>query len=207
MVIRGETNIIKIYDYTNLIDLDEYDVSDFKDLERLKETVASFLDSGEADALSLDVDLSGIVPESAEIEINDKVYTIDDVEYKNISLNEIVANSFKEGDVVLILNANGDGYFEYEENPDISDLKIGYTACDIEGVDNDFYNTFCDLILPNDVESNEKLEVTATNFYPKSEINATLYILKEGVLERVVDIDILHEGWDLLEDIIQVEYN
>jgi len=208
MVIRGEANIIKIYDYSYLISLDEYDLTDSRDLERLKESVASFLESQEADALTLDTDLNGIIPDTAEIEIDDRVYGVGDIEYKNINLNDVVSENFKEGDLVLILSANGDGYFEYEENPNISELKIGYTACDIEGVDNNFYETFCDLILPNEVELNgEKLEVIASNFYPKSEMMATLYVVKGGVLERVVDVDILHDGWDLIEDIIQVEYD
>jgi len=206
MVIRGETNIIKLYDYSYLINLNEYDLSDLKELERLKESVASFLESQEADAMSLEVDLNGVIPDTAQIEVDEKVYEVGDIEYKNINLNDVVANSFKEGDLVLLLSANGDGYFEYEENPNISELKICYTACDIEGVDNSFYENFCDLILPNEIEVNgKKLEVIASNFYPKSEMIATLYIVKGGVLERVVDVDILHDGWDLIEDIIQVE--
>jgi hypothetical protein len=113
---------------------------------------------------------------------------------------------------VLLLRASGDGYFEYEINPKIDEVKIGYTACDIEAPDNEFYNTFCDLLLPYSVEiKGEKAEVVSNNFYPKDEMTADLYVVKEedGVkfLDKVSEIDVMHFGWDLLEDIIQVDYD
>jgi hypothetical protein len=212
MVIRGESNIIKVYDYSYLINLDEYDLNDSKEIERLNEAVVSFLDSGEAESLSLNEELIGVTPDTAEIEIEESTYTAEDVEYINKNVNDIVAENFKVGDVVLLLRAKGEGYFEYEINPKIDELKIGYTACDIEMPDNEFYNNFCDLLLPYVVEINgEKAEVVANNFYPKDEMMAELYVVKEedGVkfLDKITEIDVMHFGWDLLEDIIQVDYD
>jgi hypothetical protein len=212
MVIRGETNIMKVYDYSYLINLDEYDLTDSKELERLNETVVSFLDAGEAEALSLNEELIGIIPDDAEIEIDENIYTAEDVEYINRYVNDIVNENFKVGDVLLFLRGNGDGYFEYDINPKIDELKIGYTACDIEAPDNEFYNNFCDLLLPYAVEINgEKAEVVANNFYPKSEMMAELYVVKEedGVkfLDKVTEIDVMHFDWDLFEDLIQVDYD
>jgi hypothetical protein len=212
MVIRGETNIIKVYDYTYLINLDEYDLSDFKEIERLNETVVSFLDAGEAESLTLNQELIGVIPDSVEIEIGDNVYSSEDVDYENILLSEIVDKNFKVGDTILLLRANGDGYFEYEENPSIDDLQIGYTACDIDTPDNEFYNFFCDLLLPYEVKiAQEKAEVIANNFYPKDEMMAELYVVKEegGVkfLDKVTEIDVMHFGWDLFEDLIQIDYD
>jgi hypothetical protein len=212
MIIRGNTNIIKIYDYSYLINLNEYDLADSKEIERLNDAVASFLDSGEAEALTLNEELIGINPDGLEIEIEDNRYTTEDIEYINKNINDIINENFKIGDIVLLFRANGEGFFEYEQNPKIDELKIGYTACDIEMPDNDFYNNFCDLILPKTVEINgEKTEVIANNFYPKSEMIAGLYVVKEeeGVkfLDKVTEIDVMHVGWDLLEDIIQVDYD
>jgi hypothetical protein len=212
MVIRGETNIIKVYDYTYLINLDEYDLSDFKEIERLNETVVSFLDAGEAESLSLNTELMGIIPDTAEIEIEDNIYTAEDIDYSNKYLNQIVDENFKVGDVVLFLRANGDGYFEYEENPAVDELQIGYTACDVDAPDNEFYNFFCDLLLPYEVEiGGKKAEVVANIFYPKDEMMAELYIVKEedGVkfLDKITEIDVMHFGWDLFEDLIQVDYD
>jgi hypothetical protein len=212
MVIRGETNIMKVYDYSYLINLDEYDLTDSREIERLNETVVSFLDAGEAEALSLNEELIGVIPDDAEIEIGDNVYSSEDVEYINRYVNDIVNQYFKLGDVLLFLRGNGEGYFEYEEKPSIDELKIGYTACDIEVPDNEFYNNFCDLLLPYFVEINgEKAEVVANNFYPKSEMTAELYVVKEeeGVkfLDKVTEIDVMHFGWDLFEDLIQVDYD
>jgi uncharacterized radical SAM superfamily protein len=56
----------------------------------------------------------------------------------------------------------------------------------------------------------EKLEVVATNFYPKDTIIAEVYQVKEDVgkyLQKICDIDVLHFGWDDFEDIIQVDYD
>jgi hypothetical protein len=212
MVIRGNTNIIKVYDYSYLINLDEYDLSDSKEIERLNDAVVSFLDSGEAEALSLNKELIGVSPDNAEIEIEENEYSAEDIEYINKNVNDIVNENFKVGDIILLIRANGDGYFEYDNNPKIDELKIGYIACDVEAPDNEFYNNFCDLLLPNCVEINgQKTEVVVNNFYPKSEIMAELYTVKEedGVkfLDKVSEIDVMHFGWDLFEDLIQVEYN
>jgi hypothetical protein len=212
MVIRGETNIMKVYDYSYLINLDEYDLTDSREIERLNETVVSFLDAGEAEALSLNEELIGVIPDDAEIEIGDNVYSSEDVEYINRYVNDIVNENFKVGDILLFLRGNGDGYFEYDENPSIDEVKVGYTACDIEAPDNEFYNNFCDLLLPYSMEINgQKAEVVANNFYPKSEMMAELYVVKEedGVkfLDKVTEIDVMHFDWDLFEDLIQVDYD
>ena len=213
MIIRGEANIIKVYDLTPLVDLESYDLADAKDLENFQETVVSFVDSGEAEAVDLPEDLVGVVPDSAEIEINDNTYTFEDVEYINKSVDELISENFEEGDVLLLLQANGDGYFEYEENPNIEDVKIGYTACDIETPDEPVYDFFCDLMLPKIVEvNNERLEPIATNFYPKDTMVGEVYVVRvneEGnkYLERVAEIDVMHFHWDLFEDIIQVDYD
>ena len=212
MIIRGDSNIIKVYDLTPLIDIESYDLSDSKDLENFQETVVSFIDSGEAEAVDLPEDLVGIVPDTAEIEINDNTYTFEDVEYINKSVDELISENFEEGDVLLLLQGNGDGYFEYEENPEIDDLKIGYTACDIDTPEEPIYDFFCDLILPKIVEiKGEKIEPIATNFYPKDTIIGEVYIVRKEdgnkYLEKVADIDVMHFHWDLFEDIIQVDYD
>jgi len=212
MIIRGESNIIKIYDLTSLVDMENYDFSDARDIENFKESVASFLDAKEADAVNLPEDLIGIVPDGAEIEINGEVYTFEDVEYINKNINELISENFKEGDVVCLLQANGDGYFEYDENPDVKELKIGYSACDIELPDESVYDFFCDLMLPKIVKAgSRRLEVTASNFYPKSEAVAEVYEVREdgGVkyLQKLTQIDMLHFQWDEFEDIIQVDYD
>jgi hypothetical protein len=129
MIIRGDTNIIKIYDYSYLINLDDYDLDDSKEIERLKENVAAYLDSGEAEALSLNEDLTGINPEGIEIEIENKIFTAEDIDYINKDIDKIINENFKTGDIILLLKTNGDGYFEYEKNPDINEIKIGYSAC------------------------------------------------------------------------------
>ncbi|EDM23544.1 hypothetical protein [Caminibacter mediatlanticus] len=212
MIIRGESNIIKVYDLTPLIDIESYDLSDSKELENFQETVVSFIDSGEAEAVDLPEDLIGIVPDTAEIEINDNTYTFEDVEYINKSVDELISENFEEGDLLLLLQGNGDGYFEYEENPDINDLKIGYTACDIDTPEEPVYDFFCDLMLPKIVEvKNERIEIVATNFYPKNIIIGEVYIVRKEdgnkYLEKVADIDVMHFHWDLFEDIIQVDYD
>jgi len=211
MVIRGETNLIKVYDLTPVIDLENYDLSESSDIQRLQETIGSYIDAGEAEAVSLPTNLVGVLPDSAEIEINDNVYTFEDVEYKNKSVDELISENFNEGDVILLLQGNGDGYFEYELNPDINDVKIGYTACDIEAPDEPIYDFFCDLMLPDLVEVNgEKLDIIASNFYPKDTLVAEVYVVREDngkYLEKVAEVDILHEHWDLFEDIIQVDYD
>ncbi len=207
MIIRGESNIIKVYDLTPVIDIDSYDFSDSKELERFQDTVVSFLDAGEVEAVNLPTDLIGVVPDSAEIEINENVYTFEDVTYKNRSVDELITQNFNEGDVILLLQANGDGYFEYEINPDINDLQIGYTACDVDTPDEPVYEFFCDLMLPDDLYVNEeKIELVASNFYPKDTMVAEVYKVVDGVLERIAEIDVMHFGWDLFEDLIQVEY-
>jgi len=211
MVIRGETNLIKVYDLTPVIDLENYDLSESSDIQRLQETIGSYIDAGEAEAVSLPTNLVGVLPDSAEIEINDNVYTFEDVEYKNKSVDELISENFNEGDVILLLQGNGDGYFEYELNPDINDVKIGYTACDIEAPDEPIYDFFCDLMLPDLVEVNgEKVDIIASNFYPKDTLVAEVYVVREDngkYLEKVAEVDILHEHWDLFEDIIQVDYD
>ena len=214
MVIRGESNIIKVYDLTPLVDIESYDFADGKELERFQETVVSFVDSGEAEAVDLPEDLIGIVPDTAEIEIGDEVYTFEDVEYINKTVDELITEHFEEGDALLLLQGNGDGYFEYEENPsNIDDMRIGYTACDVKTPDENVYKFFCDLMLPKIVEvKGERLEPVATNFYPKDTMVAEVYVVRineEGdkYLERVAEIDYLHFHWDLFEDIIQVDYD
>ncbi len=212
MVIRGETNIIKVYDLTPLVNVEEYDLYDSKELERFQDTVASYIDSGEAEALSFETELIGTVPENTEIEIGEDTYFFEDVEYINKSVDNLIADNLNEGDVVCLLQASGDGYFEYEQDPDINELRIGYTACDIDTPEEPVYDFFCDLLLPDLVKvKDEKLEVIAKNFYPKDTMIAEVYIVKskEGskYLERVCEIDVLHFGWDLFEDIIQVDYD
>ena len=212
MVIRGETNIIKAYDLTPLIDINEYDINDAKELESFQDTVASYIDSGEAEAISFETELIGTVPENTEIEINDETYFFEDLEYINKSVDELIAEQLNEGDIICLIQANGDGYFEYEENPDIKDLKIGYTACDIDTPDEPIYEFFCDLLLPDLVKiGDEKLEIVAKNFYPKDTMIAEVYVVRNDggkkYLERVCEIDMLHFGWDLFEDIIQVDYD
>ena len=210
MVIRGDSNILKIYDLTDLIDSEEYDFNSLKDIEKFQDTVASYLDSGEAEALSFENELVGVVPEGSEIEIED-TYTFEDVTYKNRDINSMILDELNEGDTVAILNLSGEGYFEYEQNPDIKNLQIGYSACDVFDVEENAFNSFCDLMLPYDVSvNNEKLEVVATNFYPKDTIVAEIYTVKsEGerkYFQKLCDVDILHFNWDDLEDIIQVTY-
>ena len=211
MVIRGETNIIKAYDLTPLVDLSEYDLANTKDLERLQESVASFIDSGEAEAISFETELIGTVPENTEIEIKDDTYFFEDVEYINKSVDNLIAEQLKEGDIICLVQASGDGYFEYEENPDIKDLKIGYTACDVETPEEPIYDFFCDLLLPDLVKNKDKkIEVIAKNFYPKNTMIGEVYVVRNDgkkYLEKVCEIDLLHFGWDLLEDIIQIENN
>ena len=212
MVIRGETNIIKAYDLTPLVSSEDYDLDNLQELEKFQEAVASYIDSGEAEALSFETELIGTVPENTEIEIGDETYFFEDVEYINKSVDELISENLNEGDVIALLEASGDGYFEYEQNPNIKELKIGYTACDVETPQEPVYDFFCDLLLPDFVKVNdEKLEITAKNFYPKDTMIAEIYIVKkEGskkYLERICEIDVLHFGWDLFEDIIQVDYD
>ncbi len=211
MVIRGETNILKIYDLTALVDLNSYDLDNEKEIENFKNTVEGYIASGEAQALDFEVDLIGTVPENTEIEIGENTYFFEDVEYINKNIDELLHEKFNEGDIVCIFQASGDGYFEYEEEPDIKNLKIGYMACDVYTPKETVYEFFCDLLLPDMVkENNKKLEVTAKNFYPKDTIIAEVYVVKKDkakYFEKICDIDILHFGWDEFEDIIQVEYN
>ena len=212
MVIRGETNIIKAYDLTPLVDVSEYDLNDAKDIENFQNAVASYIDNGEAEALSFETELIGTVPENTEIEIEDETYFFEDVEYINKSVDNLIAEQLNENDILCLVQASGDGYFEYEENPNINDLKIGYTACDVDTPDEPIYNFFCDLLLPDLVKVNDnKLEVIAKNFYPKDTMIAEVYIVRsknrKKYLERICEIDMLHFGWDLLEDIIQVDYD
>ena len=212
MVIRGETNIIKVYDLTTLIDINEYDLSNTKELEKFQDTVASYIDSGEAEALSFETELIGTVPENTEIEIGDETYFFEDVEYINKSVDNLISENLNEGDIICLFQASGDGYFEYEENPNINELKIGYTACDVDTPQEPIYDFFCDLLLPDLVKVNdEKLEVVAKNFYPKDTMIAEVYVVKKEAnkkyLEKICEIDILHFGWDLFEDIIQVDYD
>jgi len=208
MVIRGESNIIKVYDLTPVIDLDSYDLTDSRELERFQDTVVSYLDAGEVEAIEMPTDLIGVIPDGAEIEINENTYTFEDVTYKNRSVDELITEKFNDGDVILLLQANGDGYFEYEVNPDINDLQIGYTACDVEVPDEPVYDFFCDLMLPDDLYvKGEKAEVTASNFYPKDTMVAEVYTVKDSHLEKIIEIDVMHFGWDLFEDIIQVDYD
>ena len=213
MVIRGEANIIKAYDLTPLVDANGYDLDNLKEIEEFKEVVASYIDAGEAEAINFETDLIGTVPDTTEIEIEDNVYTFEDVEYINTSVDELISEQLDEGNVVCLIQANGDGYFEYEENPDINELQIGYTACDVDTPDEPIYEFFCDLLLPDLVlASGEKLEMVAKNFYPKDTMIAEVYIVRvneEGnkYLERVCEIDLLHYHWDLFEDLIQVDYD
>ena len=212
MVIRGETNIIKVYDLTPLISREDYDLDNLKEIEKFQDTVASYIDSGEAEALSFETELIGTVPENTEIEIGDDTFFFEDVEYINKSVDNLITEELNEGDVVCLMQASGDGYFEYEENPDIKELKIGYTACDIDTPEEPIYDFFCDLLLPDLVKvGDKKLEVIAKNFYPKDNIVAEVYVVRnengKKYLERVCEIDVLHFGWDLFEDIIQVDYD
>jgi hypothetical protein len=208
MVIRGESNIIKVYDLTPVIDIDSYDLTDSRELERFEDSVVSYLDAGEVEAIEMPTDLIGVVPDSAEIEIEDNTYTFEDVTYKNRSVDELITEKFNEGDVILLIQANGDGYFEYEANPDINDVQIGYTACDIDMPDEPIYEFFCDLMLPDDLYINgEKVEIIASNFYPKDTMIAEVYRVTSEGLERIAEIDVMHFGWDLFEDIIQVDYD
>jgi len=212
MVIRGETNILKVYDLTPFIDISAYDLANPKDIEALQDSAYSYIQSGEAEALEFETELIGVVPEGSEIEIDDKVYTFEDVTYINKSVDELISENLNEGDIIAILQANGDGYFEYEENPDINSLKIGYTACDIDTPEENIYQFFCDLMLPDLVEvDEEKLEIVAKNFYPKDTMVAEIYIVRSDggnkYLEKITDLDVLHFGWDEFEDIIQVDYD
>jgi len=212
MVIRGETNILKIYDLTAFVDTNEYDLANPKDIEAFKDSVYSYIQSGEAEALEFETELIGLVPEESEIEIDDKVYTFEDVTYINKSVDELISEKLNEGDIVAILQASGDGYFEYEQNPSINELQIGYIACDINTPQESIYDFFCDLLLPDLLKvNNEKLEIVAKNFYPKDRVIAEIYRVKSknGVkyLEKITELDILHFGWDEFEDIIQVDYD
>jgi len=211
MIIRGETNLIKVYDLTPVIDLESYDLSESSDIQRLQETVGSFIDAGEVEAVNLPTDLIGVIPDTAEIETNGETYTFEDVEYVNTTVDKLISENFNEGDVILLLQGNGDGYFEYEENPSIDEVKIGYTACDIQTPDEPVYDFFCDLMLPDLVKISEnKAEIIASNFYPKDTVVGEIYVVREDngkYLERIAEVDILHEHWDLFEDIIQVDYD
>ena len=211
MIIRGESLILKVYDLTPLIDISNYALDNSKDIEDFKNSVESFLEAGEAEALSFETELIGTVPENTEIEIGDETYFFEDVEYINKSVDELISEQLKEGDIIAILQAKGDGYFEYEENPKIEELNIGYTACDIETPQEPIYDFFCDLLLPDFVKiSDKKLEIISKNFYPKDAVIAEVYVVKKDgkkYLEKICDIDILHFQWDEFEDIIQVEYD
>jgi len=211
MVIRGETNLIKVYDLSLLLDLENYDLNEASDIQRLQETIGSYIDAGEVEAVNLPVDLMGVVPDGAEIEIGEQRYTFEDIEYINRSVDDLISANFEKGSVILLVQAKGEGYFEYEENPSVEELKIGYTACDMEAPDEPVYDFFCDLMLPGLVEINgEKAEISASNFYPKDTIVAEVYRVNEDgskYLEKVAEVDILHEQWDLFEDIIQVDYD
>ena len=212
MVIRGETNIIKAYDLTPLIDLNEYDLDNARDLERFQESVASYIDAGEAEAISFETELIGTVPENTEIEIGEETYFFEDVEYINKTVDELISEQLNEGDLICLIQASGDGYFEYEENPNIDELRIGYTACDVDTPEEPIYDFFCDLLLPDLVKvGDEKLEVIAKNFYPKDTMIGEVYIVRndgeKNYLERVCEIDLLHLQWDLFEDLIQVDYD
>ena len=212
MVIRGETNIVKAYDLTPLVDTNNYDLDNLKEIEEFQEAVASYIDSGEAEAISFETELIGTVPENTEIEIGEETYFFEDVEYINKSVDELISEQLNEGDVICLIQASGDGYFEYEENPDVNELRIGYTACDIDTPDEPIYDFFCDLLLPDLVKVNdEKLELVAKNFYPKDTMLAEVYIVRSDdgnkYLERVCEIDLLHYQWDLFEDLIQVDYD
>ena len=212
MVIKGDTNILKIYDLTDLIDLNEYDLDNLKEMDKFKDTVASYIDSGEADALSFEDELVGILPESCEIQIDNNTYSFEDINYKNRDINTIISEKLKENDVISILKTAGEGYFEYEQNPDIKNIQIGFSACDIYEPKENIFEFFCDLILPFDVNvNNKKIEVIASNFYPKDTVLAEVYTVKsekgKKYLQRVCEIDILHFNWDEIEDIIQVSYD
>jgi hypothetical protein len=204
MVIRGETKLVKVYDITSFVDASEYSVNEISDIEKFNDSVISFLQ--EAEAFELPEELIGIVPDSAEIEINEESVSFEDVEYVNKSVDELITANFSDGDVVVLFQAIGEGYFEYEENPSLQELKIGYTACDLDLVE-DIYDFFCDLLLPKSVYVNdERIEPVATNFYPKDTMVAEVYTIKDGSLVKISEIDVMHFGWDLFEDIIQVEY-
>jgi len=110
MVIRGETNILKVYDLTPFVDISAYDLANPKDIEALQDSAYSYIQSGEAEALEFETELIGVVPEGSEIEIDDKVYTFEDVTYINKSVDELISENLNEGDVIAILQANGDGY-------------------------------------------------------------------------------------------------
>ena len=212
MIIRGETNIIKVYDLTPLIARENYDLDNLNDIEEFKDLVVNFLDNGEADAISFEAELIGTVPENTEIEIGDNTFFFDDISYINKSVDNLITENLNEDNVICILQASGDGYFEYEENPAINDLKIGYTACDLETPDESIYDFFCDLLLPDLVKiKDNKLEIVSKNFYPKNAIIGEGYIVKNEkgnkYLEKVCEIDVLHFDWDLFEDIIQVDYD
>jgi len=212
MIIRGETNILKVYDLTAFVDTAEYDLENPKDIEAFQDSAISYIQSGEAEALDFETELIGTVPENTEIEIGDNTYFFEDLTYINKSVDELISEKLNEGDVVAILQASGDGYFEYEKNPSINELKIGYTACDIDTPEEDIYDFFCDLLLPDLVKvGDEKLEIVAKNFYPKDTVIAEVYIVRNEngakYLEKITDLDILHFGWDEFEDIIQVDYD
>jgi len=212
MVIRGETNILKVYDLTAFVDANEYDLANPKDIEAFKDAAYSFIQSGEAEALEFETELIGTVPENTEIEIGDETYFFEDVTYINKSVDELISERLNEGDIIAILQASGDGYFEYEQNPSINELQIGYTACDIDTPEEPIYDFFCDLLLPDLVKANnEKLEIVSKNFYPKDTVIAEIYRVKskDGAkyLEKITELDILHFGWDEFEDIIQVDYD
>ncbi|WP_457564984.1 hypothetical protein, partial [Caminibacter sp.] len=81
-------------------------------------------------------------------------------------------------------------------------------ACDVETPEEPIYNFFCDLMLPDDLYvKDQKIGIVASNFYPKDTMVAEVYRINSGVLERVAEIDVMHFGWDLFEDIIQVDYD
>jgi len=211
MVIRGDSNIVKVYDLTPFVDLQNYDLEDAKERERFEDMVVSFIDTGEADDLDIPIDLIGVEPDGAQIEIEEDIYSSEDITYKNRNVNELILDTFKTGDIVLVLRASGDGYFEYDENPKIDELQIGYTACDIELPESPIYSFFCDLMLPDDVRvGDKKLDIVASNFYPKDTMIAEVYVVRydnKKYLERILEVDVMHFGWDLFEDIIQVDYD
>ena len=212
MIIRGDTNIIKVYDLTPVIDMENYDLDSEKDREKLKDSIMSYLDNQELEAINMPNALRGVIPEGMEIQIGDEIFTFEDVDYENFKVDEIISENFEENQTLLLLQANGEGYFEYENDYPKEELKFGYIACDIENPDEPIYDFFCDLILPDEIKrGEEKLEVVATNFYPKDTIVAEAYVVRKNeegkYLEKICDIDVLHFGWDDFEDIIQVDYN
>ncbi len=210
MIIRGETNIVKAYDLTSFVDLDKYDLDNEKDIDNFKNVIESYITSGEAEALEFETGLVGMIPENTEIEIKGNTYLFEDLNYINVNVNKLITEKLNKGDIICILQAKGEGYFEYEENPiSINDLQVGYIACDINTPKNPFYMFLCDLILPDLINlKNKKLNIIANNFYPKDTIVAEVYIVKEEeknkILNRICEIDMLHFGWDKFEDIIQV---